>query len=150
MCAVICCRSDECIEGEGWENWGIDVQNTLPHFCFFSLVATVQNHVADVGKVEVEKWQEFVGDIWDKRLPHFRDFHGDGGMFLFDPRTGTYGFGDALEDDQRQLLDVLDDDIIAPDPPVGGNEDSTVNDSDEWEVVGSANDDESVSVDNCT
>ena len=113
----------------------------------------MQNHVADVGKVEVEKWQEFIGDIWDKRLPHFRDFPGDGGMFLFDPRTGTYGFGGGLEgDDERSLLDVLDDDIAVQDPPVGvdedvavndrsmeGNEDSAVVDSDECKSVHKGN-----------
>ena len=146
MCAVICCRSDECIEGEGWENWSIDVKHRLSHFCFFSLVATVQNHVADVGKVEVEKWQEFVGDIWDERLPHFRDFPGDGGKFLFNPRTGTYGFGDGLEgDDERSLLDVLDDDITAQGPPVGVDAvndrsmEGNVVDSDEWESVHKGN-----------
>ena len=105
-------------------------------FYFFRLVASVQQHVADVGKVEVEKWQEFVGDIWDKRLPHFRDFPGDVGMFVFNPRTGTYGFVDGEEgDDQRQLLDTLDDDTTAQDQdregPVGNSENSAVNDSDE-------------------
>ena len=100
----------------------------------------MQNHIADVGKVQVEKWQEFVGDIWDKRLPHFRDFPGDGGKFLFNLRTGTYGFGGGLEgDDERSLLDVLDDDIAAQDQdkvlPMEQNEDSTVNDSDKWESV---------------
>eukprot|EP00731_Ephydatia_muelleri_P026790 Em0018g890a len=104
------------------------------------LVATVQNNVAHVGKVEIEKWQEFIEDIWDKRLPHFRDFPGDGGKFLFNPRTGTYGFGDGLEgDDERSLLDVLDDDIAAQVQdkvaPMEQNEDSTVNDSDKWESV---------------
>ena len=110
----------------------------------------MQQHVADVEKVEVEKWQEFVGDIWDKRLPHFRDFPGDGGMFLFNPRTGTYGFVDALEeDDQRPLLDVLDDDPAVEEPPMEGNEESTINDSEEWEDVGSADDGVSASVDAC-
>ena len=59
-------------------------------------------------------------------------------MFLFDPRTGTYGFGGGLEgDDERSLLDVLDDDIAAQDQdkvvPMEQNEDSTVNNSDKWE-----------------
>ena len=108
-------------------------------------------HVADVGKIEVEKWQEFVGDIWDKRLPHFRDFHGDGGMFLFNPRTGTYGFRDALEgDDQIPLLDILDYDLATEEPPMEGNEEST-NDSDESQVISSADDDDkSASMDTCT
>ena len=119
---------------------------------FFSLVATVQQHVAVVGKVEVEKWEEFIGDIWDKRLPHFRNISGGGGLVMCNPRIGTYGFVDALEgNDQRPLLDVLNDDLAAEKSPMEGNEDSTVNDSDGWDLVSSADDDDvSDSVDNCT
>ena len=119
---------------------------------FFSLVATVQQHVADVGKVEVEKWEEFIGDIWDKRLPHFRYFPGGGGLVMCNPRIGTYGFVDALEgNDQRPLFDVLNDDPAAEKSPMEGNEDSTVNDSDGWDLVSSADDDDvSDSVDTCT
>ena len=96
---------------------------------FHRLVATVQNSVADCGQVEVEEWQELVGDIWDKRLPHFRDFSGNGGTYLFKPRKGTYGCGDGQEgEDERSQFDVLDDDSAAQDPPMRGNEESPVHD----------------------
>ena len=96
---------------------------------FHRLVATVQNSVADCGQVEVEEWQEFIGDIWDKRLPHFRDFSGNGGTYLFKPRKGTYGCGDGQEgDDERSQFDVLNDDCAAQDPPRRGNEKSAIND----------------------
>ena len=35
------------------------------------------------------RWSEFVNDLWQERLPHFR--HEDG-IFIFDPTTGRYGF----------------------------------------------------------
>eukprot|EP00731_Ephydatia_muelleri_P021730 Em0014g321a len=93
------------------------------------LVATVQNSVADCGQVEVEEWQEFIGDIWDKRLPHFRDFSGNGGTYLFKPRKGTYGCGDGQEgEDERSQFDVMDNDIAAQDPPMGHNKKFAVND----------------------
>ena len=65
----------------------------------------------------MDRWQEFVGDIWDKRLPHFRDSSGDGGMFVYDPTTGQYEFQRGLEEEERPLPDVLDDDTAAVQGP---------------------------------
>ena len=52
-----------------------------------------------------DKWTEFIDDLWSKRLPHFRDFSGDGGMFVYDPKTGRYGF-DEGQDDNGLLSDL--------------------------------------------
>ena len=118
---------------------------TLHTFSCSSLVATVtQLCDADVERdVEVDRWQEFVGDIWDKRLTHFRDSSGDGGMFVYDPTTGQYEFQRGLEEEERPLPDVLDDDAAAVQEGGGDevkNEENTINDIDEWELVSSNED----------
>ena len=95
---------------------------------------------ADVERdVEVDRWQEFVGDIWDKLLPHFRDFSGDGGILVYDPTMGHYDFHIGLEEEERPLPDVLDDDATALQEG-GGDEVENENTISEWELS-SSNDD---------
>ena len=82
-------------------------------FCS-SLVAKVQLSVTgDETPVKVIKWQEFVGDVWDKRLPHFRDYSGNG-MMLYDHTTGKCGFEvSEVEDERPSLHEVLNTDAAA-------------------------------------
>ena len=108
-------------------------------FSPLSLVATVQLCVTDERTDEGVRWQEFVGDIWDKRLPHFRDSSGDGGMYVYNPITGTYGF-EGL-DDERPLPEALDDAAAAQmpgdhdDTQGPGDHEDEEGDIEEWEVV---------------
>ena len=44
------------------------------------------------GDTQANQWSEFVDDLWDVRLPHLmEETYGDGG-FVYDPKTGHYGF----------------------------------------------------------
>ena len=89
-----------------------------------SLVATVQLCVTNERTDKGFRWQEFIGDIWDKRLPHFRDSCGDGVMFVYNPITGSpYGFEGLEEENERPLLEVLGDDAAAAQKP--GDHDGT-------------------------
>ena len=112
-------------------------------FCS-SLVAKVQLSVTgDETPVKVIKWQEFVGDVWDKRLPHFRDYSGNG-MMLCDHTTGKCGFeGSKVEDERPSLHEVLNTDAAAAqksmdfgDAQLSGNPaDVLDNDDEEYEVI---------------
>lgn len=65
-------------------------------------MCTVQDQLSqeqhgEAGGDRPEHWPEFVADLWDRddRLPHLRVFsYSDDNAFLFDPRTGRYGFQD--------------------------------------------------------
>jgi len=73
------------------------------------LVLRVQQQVeAEEGDTQRNQWREFVGDLWDNRLPHLRsEVYGDG-AFVFDPHTGRYGFQEGSEfDSEGELMDDL-------------------------------------------
>ena len=73
------------------------------------LVLRVQQQVeAEEGDTQRDQWREFVGDLWDNRLPHLRsEVYGDG-AFVFDPHTGRYGFQEGSEfDSEGELMDDL-------------------------------------------
>ena len=61
---------------------------------------------AEGGDTQRDQWREFVGDLWDNRLPHLRsEVYGDG-AFMFDPHTGRYGFQEGSEfDSEGELMD---------------------------------------------
>ena len=73
-----------------------------------SLIVTVQSCIST--EDTADRWIECVDNIWDRKLPHFRDTSVDGGLFLYDPSTGRYGFAEGLDDDIRNewLLTDLD------------------------------------------
>ena len=67
------------------------------------------------GATQINQWSEFVDDLWDTHLPHLmEETYGDGG-FVYDPKTGHYGFeewseyeseDEFLKDDGEELSDV--------------------------------------------
>ena len=74
------------------------------------MTTVAQQCVADIGRdVKANRWQEFVGDIWNRRLPHFRDSSENGG---YSPTT-EYGFQKGCEGEEKPLADVFDDDAAA-------------------------------------
>lgn len=84
-----------------------------------SLSTTVaQQCVSDFERnFDVNKWQEVVGDIWSKRLPHFRNVSGNG---EYSSTTETYGFLKGCEQ-EKSLSDVLDGNAAAVQAKDGDN-----------------------------
>ena len=69
---------------------------------------------------EPEQWKEFVEDLWTEHLPHFRaNIYMGEGDFIFDPKTGCYGFEEGLESDS----DLMDDLIAVQNTGRGEEED---------------------------
>ena len=74
------------------------------------MTTVAQQCVADIERdVEANGWQEFVGDIWNRRLPHFRDSSENGG---YSPTT-EYRFQKGCEGEEKPLADIFDDDAAA-------------------------------------
>ena len=98
-------------------------------------------------------WQEFVGDIWSKRLHHLRNFSRDGKV-ANNPVTVTYGFEGLDVEDKKPLHDILADDAAAASLRPGNHDmDGLENaeDAKEIEVVNSMSDTTTAaSVNNCT
>lgn len=79
-------------------------------------MCTVQDQLSheqrgEPGGDRPEHWPEFVADLWDRddRLTHLRVYsYSDDNAFLFDPRTGRYGFQDwyGEESDSDEGEDV--------------------------------------------
>ncbi len=46
-------------------------------------------------------WLEFISDLWEQYLPHFREVLYGQGLFIFNPNTGCYGFQEEEEEDDN-------------------------------------------------
>lgn len=63
----------------------------------------MQQELAESAKGEgtVDIWLEFVGDLWDKHLPHLREELYGEGLFVYNPNTGCYGFQEEEEEESE-------------------------------------------------
>ena len=60
------------------------------------------------GQRSVDLWLEFVGDLWEKHLPHLREeLYGVGGIFVYNANTGCYGFQEEEEEEEGGSGDLM-------------------------------------------
>ena len=73
----------------------------------------VQQELEDAadGQRDVDIWSEFISNLWEKHLPHLREVLYGEGLFVFDPKTGYYGF--QQEDDNEEEDRSSGDELVA-------------------------------------